>query len=75
MSYYLDEAGRVIERATGQALGAVVTVEYGREAMHWPRNLQGDTLHRPTFVLDLAVLSVIKHARPGQRVTLWDIER
>ena len=72
--FILDDAGRVLEGATGDVLGRVDTLQLRHtEAVHIPRDLGNVPCGRPTLILDLAVLQVLRHARPEETITLWDL--
>jgi len=77
LPYYTDEAGRVIERATGLRLGRVDEVTYRPvtgDGIYVPRDVEGEPLGRPTMLRSIAMLRVVRAARPGVEITLWDID-
>lgn len=71
--FFKDEAGRVVERATGLELGSVFTARFGGEAIHLPVGLDGSPLRGPTLILDLAMLAVVRAERPDDDVSLRDL--
>lgn len=73
--FYTDDAGRVLERATGACLGRVDAAEYAEaDTLYWPLDPQGVEVSSPTMVRALAILKVIRAARPGVLATLLDVD-
>lgn len=73
--FYTDDAGRVHERATGATLGRVDAVEHAwGDTLYWPLDAMGVEVRRPSMILSLAVLAVIRAARPGMQITLGDLD-
>lgn len=79
--FYCDDAGRVFERASGACLGSVVTVRPFDEsdALFSPRDVNDEPIPSkghgmPTMIKGLAMLLVIRNARPAARVTLVDLD-
>lgn len=73
--FHADDAGRVLEDATGEVLGHVdtLTLRDTGDSIYMPRDQDGVALGATTMVRDLAVLRVVRTALPGERVTLWDL--
>lgn len=73
-TFRIDDAGRVIEVATGDYLGEVEDAPIGGQRW-WPLDAQGVEIAGPTKLRDLAVLVVVRNARPGRHWSLIDLER
>lgn len=72
--YTVDDHGRVTERITGAYLGRVDAVEHAwGDTLYWPLDCTGREVRRPTMIRDLAVLAIVRSARPESKITLRDI--